>query len=49
MKHHIPRDVHAARLSVIALVTFVVWTVAEKDTLFGIEREFVRVIGAKIR
>jgi hypothetical protein len=34
---------------VIALVRFVVLTVAEEDTLFGTEREFMRVIGAKIR
>jgi hypothetical protein len=34
---------------VIALVTFVVWTVAEEDTLFVTEREFMRVIGSKIR
>jgi hypothetical protein len=34
---------------VIAFVTFVVWTIAEDDTFFGTEREFMRVIWAKVR
>lgn len=48
VKNNITRDINTASRDIEALDSFVLHTIAKKNTLFGTEHEFAIVIGTKI-